>query len=134
MPRLPNAENLVSSFLRSDAAVLATQMADRTYTETPRNPVYPLCRVTRAGGVPEDVSLLLDSPLIQVDVWGGPKTQAQDIAQVIRDAFAARLPHRTTEGCLLAVVRFGGLRYFPDRDFDPARPRYTFDVEFRTRP
>ena len=134
MPVLPNAENLMSSFLRHDPAVLATALGDNTYTETPRNPTFPLCRVTRVGGLPEDSNLLLDFPLMQVDVWGGPKTEAEKIAATIRDALSARLPYRGKAGALLAAVRFGGLRYLPDTDFDPARPRYTFDVEVKNRP
>jgi hypothetical protein len=30
-------------------------------------------------------------------------------------------------------VRHGGLTYLPDEEFEPAKPRYTFDVTVRTR-
>jgi hypothetical protein len=134
-PPLPNAEDLVSSFFRHDLIVLATELGDRTYTEVPKaDRVFPLCRVTRVGGGAENVHAIMDDPLIQVDVWGGPKKTAQRVAQVLRGALADRLPFRNDEGCLMCVLRWGGLRYLPDTTEDPARPRYLFDVTLRTRP
>lgn len=134
-PPLPNAENLLSAFFRHDQLVLATEIGDRTYTELPKGTrTYPLCRVTRVGGPPEDWSAIMDTPLIQVDVWGGPKSAAQRVAQVMRGALADRLPFTNDEGRLMCVLRFGGLRYLPDTTEDPARPRYLFDVTLRTRP
>lgn len=129
---LPNAENLLSQFLRRDAAVLATELGDRTYTELPKVKTWPACRITRVGGE-TDLDLMFDYPLLQVEVWGGGKTVAERIAQTIRASLAARLPFRNDDGCLMVVTRFGGLRYLPDGDEDPARPRYLFDLRVTTR-
>lgn len=133
---LPNAEALLSQFFRHDAMILATSLADNTYTELPKKypGPYPVCRITRVGGATEDALALMDDPLLQVDVWGGPKTEAHKIAQTMRVRLARRLPYRGDAGCLMAVLRFGGLRYLPDETFDPAKPRYLFDVTIRTRP
>jgi hypothetical protein len=94
---------------------------------------WPAARVTRIGGVAQDSQALFDKPLIQVDVWGGPKVQAEEIAQLIRERLADGLPFRQ-DGCLKAVTRMGGLRYLPDATWDPAKPRYILDVEFLTGP
>lgn len=129
---LPNAENLASSFARTDAAITATPLGDHTYTELPRSKTWPAMRITRVGGAPDDADLTFDRPLLQFEVWGGAKSQAADIAETVRSRLATRLPFRTGDGCLKAATRFGGLRYLPDTDEDPARPRYVFDVEFLT--
>jgi hypothetical protein len=133
-PRLPNAENLASKWARTDPTVLASQLGDRTFTVLPKTYTgpWPAARVTRIGGAPDE-SALLDEPILQWDVWGGSKDIAHDVAALLVEGLASRLPFRGTGGALLAVIRFGGLRYLPDTTEDPARPRYTLDVTVRTR-
>jgi hypothetical protein len=133
--KFPNAENLASKFCRTDPVVTATALADRTYTELPANlDTWPVCRITRVGGAPDGGARPhADRPLLQFEVWGGPKTVAHDIAATIREQLAARSPWRGLGGTL-AVSRWGGLRYIPDVSYDPARPRYLFDVEIIVRP
>lgn len=132
----PNAELLVSTFLRMDPDVQAI-FGDEVYTELPvGHDTWPAARITRAGGAPAFAEpLVLDEPLIQVDVWGGPKVMAEQGAQTIRAALSTRLPFTVSgKGILGGVTAFGGLRYIPDVTYDPARPRYVFDVSLVTRP
>lgn len=132
---LPNAEALTSKWLRTDREVLASSLSDRTYTELPANhSVWPACRVTRIGGAPDGVDALFDEPLIQFDVWGGPKADAERVAHLIVARLASGLPFRTGDGCIKAVLRQGTMRYLPDATFDPARPRYIFDAVLLTAP
>lgn len=129
----PNAENLASKFCRTDSVITATPLGQQTYTDLPgQHNTWPACRVTRIGGTPRGGSRpYADGPIIQFDVWGGPKTVAYDIATTIIDQLAARSPWQGPSGTL-SVVAIGGIRYLPDTTFDPARPRYLFDVEFIT--
>ena len=132
---LPNAEGLVSEFLRNDAAVIA-EVADRVYTSLPASPTYPCIRLTRIGGATFLAGMYeFDRPLIQFDIWGGPKATAWRIAETVREALIERLPGRHDKGLVYGGVGVvtGGLRYTPDPTFDPERPRYTLDVELLTR-
>lgn len=138
LTRLPNAELLLSRFLLADPDVVASPLGSDTYTEIPAGfTSWPAARLTRVGGTPLfDVPLVIDEPRIQVDVWGGPKSITCDIAETIRAALAApgRLPFTVPgAGTLSCVVTFGTLRYLPDTTWDPARPRYLFDVVVQTR-
>lgn len=131
---LPDAELLTTAFLRQDDAVLA-KVADEIYTELPaRHDTWPAVRVTRIGGAPAFQPLVLDEPLLQIDVWGGPKRTALQAAETIRSALSERTPFTLPGTGTLAVERFGSLRYLPDETYSPARPRWTFDVVLATRP
>jgi hypothetical protein len=134
---LPDAEVLVTTFLRQDPDVTAL-VGDEVYSTLPaKQATWPVVRVTRVGGSADPLGII-DFPLVQVDVWGGPKTTAQDIAQAMRTAFATRLPLRLGDLGTLALGpgdgALGSLRDLPDETFDPARPRYIFDVRLLTRP
>jgi hypothetical protein len=135
--RLPNAEMLLSQFYRADPDVLAIQ-GDDTYTELPsRFTGWPATKITRVGGAPPFTDpLVIDRPLMQVEVYGGPKSLAADVAETQRAALVAvgRLPFVALGvGELSTVVRFGTLRYVPDPTWDPARPRYIYDLVLQTR-
>lgn len=132
----PNAEMLASQFLRQ-VPELAPLVGDNVFTELPAGfASWPGVRVTRVGGSPAFATpLVVDRPLLQFDVWGGPKAVALDIAETIRAALSQRLPWTLAgKGTLGGVIRFGSLRYLPDELYDPARPRYTFDASIVTRP
>lgn len=132
---LPNIEGLVSAFLRADDDVVA-EVSDRVYTSLPKDPTYPCVRLTRIGGATFMEGLYeFDRPLVQFDVWGGPKATAWRVAETVREAIATRLAGRHEDGLVYGGVSLttGALRYLPDEVFDPAKPRYTFDVELLTR-
>jgi hypothetical protein len=94
-----------------------------------------MARVQRVGGGPPFPLPVLDHPLVQVDVWGGPKATALKGAEAIRSVLMLRLPYILPgTGTLGPVNQMGSLRYFPDLAFDPAKPRYIFDATFSTRP
>lgn len=135
MTTLPDAELLVTAFLRQEESV-TSQVGDNIFTELPGGfSAWPAVRVVRIGGSPAFQPLVLDQPLVQVDVWGGPKRTAVQVAEAIRSALAERLPFvLPTVGTLGGVERFGSLRYSPDPTYDPARPRWTFEAVLVTRP
>lgn len=130
----PNAQLLVSEWARLDPDILASPIGSSVYTELPAGfKDWPAVRLTRVGGAPPwSQPLVLDEPVIQVDVWGGPKIVAEDCAELFRAAAAARLPgeHRTG---IVYRVSLGALMDLPDTTYDPARPRYIFDMTLLTR-
>jgi hypothetical protein len=129
---LPDVERLLSSWLRTQPE-LVDLVGQRVYTVLPDAKTFPLVRLVRIGGADAlSVPLVLDEPHVQFDVWGGPKAQALEVANTVRGLLSARLLGSHTEG-VVQNVRFGGLVYLPDDDFQPAKPRYTFDVTVRTR-
>lgn len=133
---MPDAEELLSGFLRSQAEVTAL-VADRIYTSLPKEKVWPLVRLTRIGGspttAPADDALLSDAPVLQVEVWGGPKKIAWLTAETIRAVVADRIVGVHTPGVVEGFA-FGTARYLPDESFDPAKPRVLFDLTLHTRP
>lgn len=132
--RLPSAETLLSQFWRQDDPVAAV-FADNVYTELPAKYAgpWPAARITRIGGQTDRLGVI-DRPLMQVDVWGGPKATARDGAAALVAAVTQRLPWTLTGVGTIQLLRVGGLRYVPDVTFDPARPRYTFDLSLVARP
>lgn len=134
MTDLPNAELLMTSFLRQQETVTAL-LGDNIFTTLPKGFAdWPACRVTRFGGN-ADVDVLLDYPLLQFDIWGGPKITASQAASRIQTALRTRLPWRLDGvGAIGSLLTLGGLRDFPDSTYDPARPRFIFDARVLTRP
>jgi hypothetical protein len=136
---LPDAERLVSAYLRSRAEVSGL-VDDRVWTELPGVRAdqtewrFPCVRLVRVGGSP-----LLERPLhwdrarLQLDAWGGPKALARQIAETCR-AVLAEAHLATHDGAVVAGVGFGPFAYLPDEDFTPFRPRYTFDATVTLRP
>jgi hypothetical protein len=132
---LPDAERLVSTFLRDQAEVTAL-VGSRVYTSLPQDKTYPLVRLQRIGGAPEltDDGLLWDRADLQVDVWGGNKATTWQVAETLRAVFAARARglHASLGYC--EGVELGAARYQPDETFSPARPRVLFDTTVYLRP
>lgn len=128
---LPDLERVLSAFLRAQPEI-ADVYEGRVYTSIPANPTWPLLRLTRIGGVPLLSNLLwVDRAMLQLDSWGGPKAQAHDGIEVVRAVMDARfLGHQ--DDAVINNVSFGEMRYEPDAEYTPARPRYltTVDVTF----
>lgn len=130
-----NIEGLLTAFYRQDPDVSAL-VGDNVYTTLPNGFAdWPAVRVVRIGGTPVQVSHI-DRPLVQIDCWGGPKATAWKVAETLRAATAARLPGRHPLGYVYGGygMRIGALQYQPDQDYDPAKPRYLFDMTLMTRP
>lgn len=126
---LPDVERLVSVWLRAHAEVSGSVV-----TAIPRDPSFPLVRLVRVGGAPvTQRPLHVDRATLQIDVWGGPKQTAQDLAQTVRGAIAQLEGTAQPEG-VVSAVDFGPFQYLPDQDFEPARPRYQFDVDLTVHP
>lgn len=135
MSRYVNAEGLVRRFLADDAET-KTKNGGRAYTSLPAEVGFPAQRVTRVGGTPRPGPAMLDEPILQIDSWGGTKHQAWEAAVWAQEALKNRLPGRHPEGLVYGeqAVALGALRYLPDTTYDPAKPRYVFDVTLLTRP
>lgn len=119
----PDVEAVCSEWLRSSGIC-----SKRVYSTIPtKNPVWPLVIVKRLGGIPV-VRQRLDRARIQVDVWGGTKSEARAIAD------AARVALHELEGTtsskwnsmITGVDLELGLTYQPDSD--TGRDRYIFAV------
>lgn len=88
------------------------------YSSIPKKPepVYPLITVARDGGEPA-VRQYLDAGVIEVRVWGGTKSEIQDIAQRARVALL-ELEGTTITSPVRAVISgvddARGLRWEPD--------------------
>ncbi|RTL08423.1 MAG: DUF3168 domain-containing protein [Acidimicrobiia bacterium] len=128
----PDAERLVATWLRDQDAVAAI-FDDRVYTEIPTSPVWPLARLVRIGGNPTDRLARLDSPLLQIDVWGGPKATAYAGIATILAHLASGLVGTHDLGTVTAV-EVGGPSWLPDDTYQPARPRYSADVRLWVHP
>lgn len=113
----------------------------RAYSSIPsKNPQYPLCVITRAGGVPGERHAL-DGPRIQIDAWGDEQTSEKELWGVAREAWRLCLEAEGTH------VEVGGAD--PERVFiagvDPeigpqevpdqrtARPRIIFSLRVYAR-
>jgi hypothetical protein len=126
---LPDAERVVVDFLRAQPELGDT--AERVYTALPAEPTWPAVRVVRWGGWPViSRPLVLDQALCQVDVWGGTKAQASELARVMRALLAERLA---------ALPEVSGVSFLmlidnPDDTYSPARPHWRFDVSVMLRP
>lgn len=130
---LPDIERILSTYLRSRSEVTAL-VSTRVYTEIPKDPTFPLVRLTRVGGSPvTSTPLWVDEPLVQFDVWGGPKVLAREIAETIRSVLAeARLTAHADAS--IDDVTFGAFQWLPDDTYEPAKPRYSFDALITVHP
>lgn len=133
---MPDAERLLSAFLRLQPEVVDL-VAQRVYTVLPDTKEWPLVRLQRIGGTsegtPNDDALLRDVPAVQVDVYGGAKALAWQVADTVRAAIQERARGAHPTGWVERVT-LGAARYVPDPTFDPARPRVVFDVTMYLRP
>lgn len=132
---MPDAERLASSFLRDQAEVSAL-VGSRVYTALPDDKTYPLVRLVRIGGSPQQLTedgLLWDSATFQVDTWGGSKALTWQVAETLRAALAERVRGEHATGWVEGV-ELGAARYVPDTTHTPARPRVLFDFTLTLRP
>lgn len=133
---LPDAEQLVVQFLL-DQSELAP-LGDRITTELPSTKNFPAARVhqfndQQASGP----ALWLMRYSLQIDVWGGPKTLARQLADTIRALLKARLVGAHELG-VVTGVDVGGLDTTADDSVPSssgkARPRCRFDVDVWAHP
>jgi hypothetical protein len=127
-----DAERLAVNWCRNVPEITA-YFGDRIYTELPKSPVWPVLRIVRVAGAPTSRLARLDNPLLQIDVWGGPKVTARDGIATVLAHMAAELVGSHAEGAVTAV-EVGSLSWRPDDFFTPARPRYQADVALWTHP
>lgn len=135
---LPDVEQMLVNFTKAQPEVVALVAPADIVTELPKNKTFPAVRINRYSSVPVlGRPLWLDAALIHVDVWGGPKKLAWEIAETIRAVWAARLPGAHTEG-VVSSVDFGELADQADdlapTDTGAARPRFFFTATVRVHP
>lgn len=132
---LPDVERIVSTALRASADII-TLAGDRVYTELPKRAddrSFPLVRLGRIGGGPTGTPTHLDAALLQLDVWGGSKYQARELAATIVKVLD-ELDGYSAHGGYITGTSPGTLRYVPDETFTPTKPRYVVDVLVYSRP
>lgn len=134
---IPDAEQIVSRWLQAQAAMIV-QVAARTYTIVPDEPLFPLFLVRRIGGQPlGNRPLYHDRALLQGEAYGDRKKQAQEVAETARyllslDAFTGLHEVDGDPVGVVAGVEFGAFRWLPDPDYTPAKARYSFDFAVHT--
>lgn len=122
---MPDVEAICSARIRNENI---TNIGSRVYSSIPKDPTYPLIVVQRLGGTPA-IRQRLDAALIQIDVWGGTKSQAHDAAQAARVALLELEGTNVTDpvtGYVTAVDDAGGLIWLPDPL--TGRDRYLFTL------
>jgi hypothetical protein len=130
---LPHVEKLVVDWALT-VDDLTDQFDGRIYTMLPKDPVWPAARLNRIGGGPVGrAPHWLDQALIQVDVWGGPKSTTRLAAATFQAHLAQSLVGTHDLGTVTAV-EVGGLTWLPDDTYAPAKPRYSFDVSVTLHP
>lgn len=130
LPLLPDAELVVARYLRAHSEV-ALRVGMRVYTELPPDPVWPLVRLVRIGGVAEENGYI-DRARIQVDAWAASKFEARIVAATVQAALFAA-PGSVVSGAVFGeVVNDLGVTWSPD----PAtgQPRYLFGVRVLLHP
>lgn len=125
---LPDAELLVTTFLRAHADVAAL-VGTRVTTELPPEPILPAVTVTRIGGVPS-LAGYLDDARLEIAAWGAEdnKRQAEQVARTVEAAMLTIVGPQAT-GVVTNVMQEGlGLRWAPDETTDLPRYEMTFDL------
>ncbi len=133
-PLPADVELVVVTYLRRNGSRLEALVDDRVYTTVPKAATFPLLRVVRfAGGPVRSVPLHLEAAVLQLDAYGGSKADARRLLDTARAELAdAHLATHT--GAVVTGVDFGAVRYLPDGDYDPPRPRYSGDVTVYVHP
>lgn len=127
-------ERLTSAWLR-DQDDLTDLVDGRVYTILPHDKAWPLVRLTLIDETARRSwpdSLYFTDSLIQFDVWADTKA----VARLVADTTRALLTHLkgSHELGVVTGVRFVRYGYLPDIEFEPAKPRYQFDVHIFTHP
>ena len=138
---IPDAELVVRSFLVGRTAVSDLVGTDergevRLYTVTPNPaPAAAFGRLIRVGGV-DLPRRSLGRPLIQLEAYGGTKSQARLLAATMAAELEA-IDGATVVAGYVQGVEPGTLRYLPDQDLQTergrARERYIFDAVLTIR-
>lgn len=133
----PDAEQLVSGFLRADADVVAL-LGDHVYTVLPVHEKLklPFARITLVGGPATPIlrPRWLVACRLQFDVWAQPKKAARTAAETIAAVLAGRLVGAHDLGAVTAVD-VDQPSYLPDSDLsDPATPRYMLQAVVTVHP
>lgn len=121
----PDIEAVIAASLRNAAI---TGLSTRVYSSVPADPTFPLAVVSRIGGLPS-VREYLDTANIQIDVWGGTKSEIRDIAaraRVVLLGLAGTLVTSPVRAWISAVEDVLGLSWQPDEL--TGRDRYVFGV------
>lgn len=128
LPLIPDAERLLSGFLRREPRISAL-VAERVYTVFPAQAgPDPLVLLTRVGGAPPlSMPLVVDEAQVQVSCYGGTRQQANELGATCRAALCKLEGTVQPEG-VVAGVRFAMWRSLDDEVFSPPRPRIIFDV------
>lgn len=131
---LPSAEREVSALLRAQPEVIAA-VGDRVWTVLPNNLVYPLILVQLINSSPLWMKpYWIDEALLQLSVYADSKPIAAQIAEIARATAATwEGASRGVDGYVAASAS-STMFWNPDESFNPAKPRYTFDLEIRSRP
>ena len=128
----PNIEALVSAFLR-DQPEMIDLVDDRGYTSIPKDAHYPLFRVSQLGDAPTGSPLHAIAFEVQVEAFGGSKSDAWRIAETARMLIDRRIVGVHPEGVVNGSTP-GSLLDLPDETFQPAKPRYLFTSTIHARP
>lgn len=128
----PDSEAFVAWAIRS-AAIAGL---NGVYSSLPKNPDYPVVVVGRIGGPPIERHRL-DSPSLQIDVWGGDQATTHDIAQEARVAVHSLEggTYGIADDCPVSIVVASvedslGLTFMPDPT--SGRDRYIFGLRLVT--
>lgn len=131
----PNMEALISAFLR-DQPEIVDDVDDRVYTAIPKPSaptVYPCVRVTQLLDQPNGAPLWAVAFMIQIEAFGGSKSDAWRIASNCRAVIDGRLFGQYPLGVVNGSIP-GSLLDLPDEDFEPAKPRWLFTSTIYGRP
>lgn len=122
----PNMEGLVWAFLVEQPEV-TDLVGERIYSRISTGATYPLVRITQIDDEPLTTEpLYVVRYFVQVEGFGGSKSQAWRIAETCRTALDARLAGVHEGYGVVNGVDVGGLQDAPDETFTPAKPRWLF--------
>ena len=117
-------------------AVLVAWLRDafpgaRVVTETPANlaDVLPCIRVSRFGGVDEEVSTF-DNPSLDFDCFGATRAEARSLAYAVRSSIRNDLPGQTRAGGFASRTRTLAGPVFTPYDNTSLR-RFTYSAQIR---
>lgn len=130
---IPDMEQIVSTYLRADAAVAAI-VGDRVGAEPPSDTDEPWVRVTQIadpavdGSVPDH----LIAYMVQFDCYAGNRRvgghkEASQLTRTVRSALV-EMNLATHTGAVVSGVAVQGAARVPDTEFEPARQRFPLTV------
>lgn len=139
---MPDTLRLVSEFYRGEVAVTAI-VTQRVYEALPPAPTFPCVRLSRLGGnTRTGAAYWVESVLIQVEAFGGSRSDAWQLAETLRSTIHQSLPGVQPVGDDTAVVtsvEVGGIREgsdpsLPKNDSGTDRHRAMFDAVVTVHP